>query len=86
LSDPVPALKEMHRVLKRGGHVLILAEPDYSSRIDEPPELQSLGQLQTLSLQKQGASPVMGRKTAFASKTCRVQLNSVWLLWISTAG
>jgi len=62
LSDPVPALKEMHRVLKRGGHVLILAEPDYSSRIDEPPELQSLGQLQTLSLQKQGASPVMGRK------------------------
>jgi SAM-dependent methyltransferase len=62
LSDPVPALKEMHRVLKRGGHVLILAEPDYSSRIDEPPELQPLGLLQTRSLQKQGASTANGRK------------------------
>lgn len=62
LHDPVSALIEMYRVIKQGGHVLLLAEPDYASRIDEPPELQSLGLWQTSSLQKQGASTAIGRK------------------------
>jgi len=60
VSDPQRALGEMKRVTRPGGHVLALAEPDYSARIDEPSELEVLGRWQTESLRRQGANPSLG--------------------------
>jgi SAM-dependent methyltransferase len=62
LSDPVQALREIYRVTCPGGHILILAEPDYGGRIDFPPALEKLGGMQTLSLRNHGADPLAGRK------------------------
>lgn len=60
VRDPQRALLEMKRVTRFGGHVLTLAEPDYSARVDEPAELALLGRWQTESLQRQGADPSLG--------------------------
>jgi hypothetical protein len=54
------ALLEMKRVTRAGGHVLALAEPDYTARVDMPDELAPLGQWQTESLRRQGADPSVG--------------------------
>jgi len=62
LSDPVKALLEMKRVTKQRGHILALAEPDHSARIDAPEELKILGQLQTEALSRQGADTGYGIK------------------------
>lgn len=61
LKEPVLALKEMLRVLKPGGTVAALAEPDHLARIDHPKELWKLAELQTRALINQGANPMMGR-------------------------
>lgn len=61
LANPVAALSEMVRVTRPHGSVLALAEPDYGSRIDEPPSLAALGSAQMQSLQRQGAHPMIGR-------------------------
>ena len=45
-----------------GGCLLACAEPDYGGRVDHPPELASLGRLQTDALRRQGAEPEMGRR------------------------
>ncbi len=60
--NPLQVVKEMVRVARPGGVICALAEPDYGGRIDFPPELSRLGELQRLSLQEQGADPEMGRK------------------------
>jgi hypothetical protein len=57
-------LKEILRVLNRGGNIFIFAEPDYLSRIDFPPSLERLGMLQTQSLINQGVTPDTGRHLA----------------------
>ena len=62
VSDPVQVLREMRRVTCSGGAVLVMAEPDYSHRIDQPQELARLGELQTRALQQQGADPAVGLK------------------------
>lgn len=62
VSNPQTALREMERVVRPGGAVLVLAEPDYGARIDHPDELNSLGIWQSASLTAQGADPQMGRK------------------------
>lgn len=62
VADPSVALREMRRVIRRGGHVLALAEPDYSARRDGPPPLDELGRLQTASLRDQGADPALGAR------------------------
>jgi SAM-dependent methyltransferase len=62
LADPAAALAEMVRLLRPGGTLLALAEPDYGGRIDHPPELESLGIWQRCSLDEQGADPFMGRR------------------------
>lgn len=62
--DATLALAEMHRVTRPGGCIIALAEPDYGSRIDRPPELAELGRLQGVALYKQGADPQTGRKLA----------------------
>jgi ubiquinone/menaquinone biosynthesis C-methylase UbiE len=62
--DPQSALFEMKRVTRHGGHVLALAEPDYSARVDEPAELAVLGRWQAESLKRQGADPSLGGRLA----------------------
>jgi len=62
VADPQQALNEMRRVTRPGGGVLVMAEPDYSKRVDIPPELVCLGELQTRSLRAQGADPAIGSK------------------------
>ena len=64
VSDPERALQEMKRVTRAKNHILALAEPDYSARVDEPAELAVLGRWQTESLQRQGADPSLGGKLA----------------------
>jgi SAM-dependent methyltransferase len=64
VPDPLQAVLEMHRVTKPGGHILALAEPDYSARVDEPPELKVLGEWQVTALIRQGADPGFGRRLA----------------------
>ncbi len=64
VSDPLVALREMRRVTRQNGHVLALAEPDYSQRVDEPPELVPLGRLQNQALEAQGADPFVGGRLA----------------------
>lgn len=59
---PARAVAEMARVVRPGGYVLASAEPDYGGRIDFPPELARLGQLQALALREQGADPEVGRR------------------------
>lgn len=60
--DPLQVLCEMYRVTAWDGYVFILAEPDYGGRIDYPPPLAEIGQLQSQALQLQGADVFIGRK------------------------
>jgi ubiquinone/menaquinone biosynthesis C-methylase UbiE len=60
VRDPQRALHEMKRVTRSGGHILALAEPDYSARMDEPTGLAVLGRWQRESLERQGADPSFG--------------------------
>jgi SAM-dependent methyltransferase len=62
VDDPLAALREMKRVTS--GHVLALAEPDYSHRVDAPSELMELGRLQTEALRRQGADVTIGSRLA----------------------
>jgi len=64
LSNPLAALIEMSRVVKKGGWVIIMAEPDYDRRIDYPTMLAALGKQQEESLKTQGANPNIGRSIA----------------------
>ncbi len=64
VRQPLQALAEMKRVTHPGGSVIALAEPDYSSRVDKPDELASLGRLQTEALQRQGADTSLGKHLA----------------------
>jgi len=60
LSDPRLAVREMVRVTRPGGHVLICAEPDYGGRLDWP-ELP-IREWQVEGLRRQGANPLIGRQ------------------------
>ena len=62
LKDPTAALSEMIRVVKSGGVVIALAEPDYLARVDNPQDFRMLGILQTQALINQGANPMIGRR------------------------
>jgi ubiquinone/menaquinone biosynthesis C-methylase UbiE len=64
LENPVQILIEMARVTHSGGHIIALAEPDHASRLDYPPPLDHLGEMQTASLQAQGVDTQLGRKLA----------------------
>jgi SAM-dependent methyltransferase len=60
VGDPLQALREMRRVTRPGGAILVMAEPDYSARVDTPQEMVRLGEMQTRSLHAQGADPDIG--------------------------
>jgi SAM-dependent methyltransferase len=64
VSDPLQALLEMRRLAKTGAHILAFAEPDYTQRVDQPPELIPLGKWQAESLHRQGADPGLGARLA----------------------
>jgi len=58
--DPAQAAREMVRVTRPGGAVLVCAEPDYGGRIDHPD--LPLGVWQSQALREEGAEPWLGRK------------------------
>jgi SAM-dependent methyltransferase len=58
--DPARATREMVRVTRPGGAVLVCAEPDYGGRIDYPD--LPLGRWQMEALRREGADPTIGRK------------------------
>jgi SAM-dependent methyltransferase len=62
LADPPLGVREMARVVRPNGHVLACAEPDYGGRVDHPPEMRRLGELQAEALRRQGADPETGRR------------------------
>lgn len=64
VGDPLQVVREMKRVARPGGHVLALAEPDYSARVDRPAALEPLGRWQAESLRRQGADPGFGARLA----------------------
>jgi hypothetical protein len=64
VSEPLQAVLEMKRVTREQSHILALAEPDYSNRIDRPDELVQLGKWQTEALKNQGADPGFGSRLA----------------------
>jgi ubiquinone/menaquinone biosynthesis C-methylase UbiE len=64
VRDPSQAAREMARVTRPGGHVLALAEPDYSQRVDKPESLAPLGKWQADALRRQGADPSFGVRLA----------------------
>ena len=64
VRDPLRVVREMARVTRPGGHVLALAEPDYSQRVDKPESLAPLGKWQAEALRRQGADPAFGARLA----------------------
>ena len=62
VADPARVLIEARRLIRSGGWVLALAEPDYGGRIDYPEALVKTGRLQAESLRRQGADIHLGRR------------------------
>jgi SAM-dependent methyltransferase len=60
VADPLQAVREMARVVRPGGFVLLCGEPDYGGRLDWP-ELP-IGRWQVEGLRRQGADPLLGRR------------------------
>jgi SAM-dependent methyltransferase len=58
--DPAQVARELVRVTRPGGAVLVCAEPDYGGRIDYPD--LPLGRWQAEALRREGADPYLGRK------------------------
>lgn len=62
VGSPVEALIEMKRVARLGGHVLVVAEPDYGSRSSLPYPFDRLASLQQRSLKARGADTTIGSR------------------------
>jgi ubiquinone/menaquinone biosynthesis C-methylase UbiE len=60
VSDPLLAVREMARVTRQRGSVLICAEPDYGGRVDWPD--LPVRRWQIDGLRRQGADPLIGRQ------------------------
>ena len=84
VADPARAVREMWRVCRPGGYVVVCAEPDYGGRIDFPPEI-AIGRLQVESLRREGADPYAGRRLRELFRQAGAEadvgvLASVWTL------
>lgn len=84
LAEPARGLAEMRRVVRRGGAVLALAEPDYSQRIDEPAELAPLGRAQSEALQARGAKTDIGSQLPALFAASGLQVIDTGILDTST--
>ena len=60
LRDPRQGIAEMARVTRRGGRILLCAEPDYGGRLDYPDLPHAAWHIE--ALKREGADPFMGRK------------------------
>jgi hypothetical protein len=82
VGDPALVVREMARVTRAGGAVLVCAEPDYGGRIDYPQELP-LARWQAEALRREGADPFMGRKlpTLFAQAGLSADMGVIPSLW-----
>jgi len=80
VQDPLKVLNEMKRVTHPGGTVLAIAEPDYSSRVDKPDSLASLGMWQSESLRLQGADTNIGARLAKLFSDAGIQIIETGLL------
>lgn len=60
--DPQRVLGEARRLVRSGGWVMAMAEPDYGGRIDYPDALVEAGRQQEISLRRQGADTHLGRR------------------------
>ena len=74
IRDPLAVLFEMKRVSCRPGSILALAEPDYSARLDEPPELVHAGAMQTSSLKLRGADTSIGSRLSNLFKEAGIEI------------
>lgn len=80
VGDPISVLREITRIVRKNGFLLILAEPDYGGRIDYPNDLKILGDFQTKSLIKQGADPFIGRRLGSLLQLTGVSLVELGIL------
>ena len=72
-KDPKTVLSEAHRVLKKGGHLVSLCEPDYLGRIDEPTELGGIKGFDRRGFGQTGSGSGPGRETRRSNDQSRVQ-------------
>jgi SAM-dependent methyltransferase len=61
---PLPFLKRLRGLLDEGGALLVLAEPDYGCRVDQPQDLAFLGPIFAGHIRSQGGDPCVGRSLA----------------------
>ncbi len=61
VKNPHVAVSEMKRVVRPGGWIAALAEPDYGGWIDHPEEIE-IGKMLAQKLVAEGADPYVGRK------------------------
>jgi SAM-dependent methyltransferase len=82
VRQPELALREMTRVCRPGGHILICAEPDYGGRLDYPDGLAT-GRLLRESLLLEGADPDVGRKLGalFAAAGLEAEIGIIASVW-----
>lgn len=61
-AKPLLFLKKVRKLLRAGGTLLVLAEPDYGGRIDFPAELDFLKEIFIDHIRAAGGDPFIGRR------------------------